>query len=212
MPDTLNEALEALKNPQAGWVTRRDAAELLGKVARKTVAVLESHRDDADVDVRKAVQEALDRIDRTQSAAQESPSEPDTPPTLDALARSCAKRGEREVTAEGKGYCITVALPEGRAQRVYLNETARADRPPLLCVQTRCGTPDERTKLWALRSNAKLSHCAFALRDDGGREELLLVNNIDLRLATPDGVKAAVKEMAFYGDWIEHKLSGLDEL
>ena len=41
---------------------------------------------------------------------------------------------------------------------------------------------------------------------------LVLVDAYPMHEATPGMVKSSVKETAFYGDWIESKMTGMDEL
>ena len=51
-----------------------------------------------------------------------------------------------------------------------------------------------------------------ALAEEDGEDRLVLINNFVTSQATPRGIRACVKEMAAYGDWIEKKLSGEDVL
>jgi len=43
-------------------------------------------------------------------------------------------------------------------------------------------------------------------------KHLAIVNNILKDEASPDVIKRGVKEMAYYGDWLEKKLSDMDAL
>ena len=74
-----------------------------------------------------------------------------------------------------------------------------------------CGKPRADAFEWALRANMKISLGALALTRDGGEERLVLTNCFLARTATPSLIKASVKELAHYGDWIESKLGGLDD-
>jgi hypothetical protein len=208
--EELEKYAKQLRNPDAGWVVRRDAAENLGKAAAFALDVLREHADEMDVDVRRVVDQALGQA----SAALEG-----VPPlpqvkeySLEELARACEKEGERVVAPHGEGYVVQVTLKSGRKQAVYLNHHKRKDGMELIRIFTECGKPREDALEWSLRANMKVSHGALALARDGEQERLVLTNCYLAHAATPAEVKASVKELAHYGDWIENKLSGLDEL
>ena len=63
MWEELDGAVEKLRDTKAGWVTRRDAVELLGKVTLKSLDALQAASDEMDVDVRRSVDDMLGRID-----------------------------------------------------------------------------------------------------------------------------------------------------
>ncbi len=206
MARELEEAEQNLSNARAGWVHRRDAALALGRWAAIALDALKRHINDPDPDVRRAVAETLAKIHLPAVPASDG-SYP-----LETLARACEKPGKREVQSDGSDFMVQVKLPEGRQQQVRLSPAANRDGHPLIHVSTRCGEASEKAKNWALRYNAKLVHCAFAVQAGDEREELVLMENIPFRHATPEAVKAAVKEIAFYGDWIEQRLHGGDSL
>ena len=63
--DGLTKAIADLNNTRAGWVTRRDSAEALGKFARHALSALNSNSKDDDQDVRAAVVEQLRLVGTT---------------------------------------------------------------------------------------------------------------------------------------------------
>jgi len=207
MYEELRRTIRALDSREAGWVTRRDAAEVLGKVARQALAALDAHRADPDVDVRRAVERALGEVSTP------PPSEiTDRTYSMRELAEGCAKEGVREVEAHGDGYRVRVRIDATRGQTVYVMPHQRRDGTSLVRVYSWCGTPTPEVLHWAMKSNAKLVHCAFAVETTDGAEQIVLVNSFVYGKATPAMLKASVKEVAFYADWLEKKLTGLDEL
>jgi hypothetical protein len=210
MNGSLESHLETLRNTKAGWVHRRDAVEALAAMGRAVLETLRAHADDPDPDVRAAVSKAMAQLigvpEKTREAAASQSS-------LAELAAACRRAGKRTVTQEGADFRIEVLLENERKQQVLLREVVRRDGARLIQISTQCGAPTEESIRWGLRSNLKLAHCAVALGKDGaGAAVLMLVRNLDARLATPEAVREAVKEMAHYGDWLEKKLTGLDEL
>lgn len=204
MAKELDAARQRLEDARAGWVHRRDAALELGRWATIALDALKRHINDEDTDVRRAVGEAVAKIHLPTVPAS------DGSYALETLVATCEKPGKRSVRAEGDGFVVQVALPEGREQSVRLAASTSRDGHPLIQVSTRCGEANDKAKNWALRYNAKLVHCAFAVQVVDEKEELMLMENIPCRHANPEAVKAAVKEIAFYGDWIEQKLRGGD--
>lgn len=196
-----------LADSKAGWVNRRDAAEVLGEVAVRSWTALQARRDDTDTDVRTAVQKKL-----TQGAAAGLAAEARRTYSLEELARACDKPGVRTVTAADDGYVVTVATKDGRKQQVYVNVVTRTDGPPLVRVWTACGGVRPDVLSWALKANAKLSHASIAIEGEGEGERFVLVDGYLADEVTPRQIKAAVKELARYGDWLEQRLTGADTL
>lgn len=209
MARELDKHAAVLRDTSAGWVYRRDAAEYLGKLIEKSAAALRANAKDNDVDVRNAVQRALGHASAALAGIKPVVDEEFS---LDDLARACARPGRREVAQDGQGYVITVSLKAGRTQTVYLQPITRKDGARLVQVLTYCGAFDQTAMAWALKMNTQLGRCALGLAARDGNDHFVLVNCIPAGEATPELVKAVVKEIAFYGDWIEHKLTGKDEL
>jgi len=207
--EQLESLVKQLEASKAGWVLRRDAAENLGKAACFALNALREHADEMDVDVRRSVDEALGQASAALAGIPPMPQVKQY--TLEELAKACEKDGERLVAPHGKGYVVQVTLKSGRKQAVYLNHHKRKDGTELIRIFTECGKPREDAYVWALRANMKISHGALALSKDSGEERLVLTNCYLAHVAMPAEVKASVKELAHYGDWIESKLTGLDD-
>lgn len=206
MADELDRAVTALGDRSATWVARRDAAEWLGKIASRALAGLASARHEEDPDVRAAVERALSESKRGLGGVSGERSQA----TIDGLVKAIEKPGKRDVTSIDGGFEIKVALHGDRSQRIRVVQGKSQDGGETVRVSTRCGPAADKALKWALKTNAGFTHCGMALIEDGGESYFELVQSILLETATVDEFKACVKEMAFYGDWAEEKLTGGD--
>jgi len=209
MFEEIDKAAENLAKKDAGWVFRRDAAEALGEAASRALDALKAHAEEPDMDVRSSVDKALGQASGALAGVR-----PQTQPgrySLEELARACEKPGTREVEPNGDGYAVDVQPKAGRHQTVYVMPFKRKDGVELIRVYTLCGPARPDALSWALRTNMKLAQCAFAMMKDNGEEQLVLMNCYLAGEASPTEIKVAVKEVAYYGDWIENKLTGLDD-
>jgi len=209
MNDAIEERLAQLENTEEGWVTRRDAAEALGQVAAKALEALRSHAEEKDVDVRAMAVKALGwskgSLEGVSPVAQERPF------SLEELAESVEKPGGREVTTKGDGYEITVTLSEGRTQKVLAELATSHGGRDTIRISTQCGPGEEKALRWALRTNNNLSHCSLSLAGKRDKERLIMTHSFLADSVTPKEFKTTVKEIAFYGDWAESKLTDGDE-
>jgi hypothetical protein len=210
MFEAIDSAAANLQNKDAGWVTRRDGADLLGKVAIRALAALHEASDEQDVDVRRAVEQALGQAAATLEGVKPRPVERSF--TLDELVRASEKTGERELTKINENeYRVEVTQRGGRKQSVHIRKFQRKDGVELIQVYTICGRADERSYGWALRANVKLVQGAVAIEKNGDDEQFVLTTSFIADHVTRWEMKAAIKETAYYGDWMESKLSGQDE-
>lgn len=205
MYEQLDKTIEELADDKSGWVTRRDAAEALGKFARRAIDALEQYREEKDVDVRSAVEAALHEV-----ALPSAPAKSAYP--LAELVEGCHRPPHREVASDGEGFRIHLKIDAERAQTVYVESTTRRDDAEIIRVYTVVGEVSDEVVRWGLKNNAKLLHCALAQEKHEGEARLILVANFARATATPQGLKDAVKEMALYGDWIESRTTGEDVL
>lgn len=209
MYEELDQAAAKLADTKAGWVTRRDAAEQLGNAAIRALTALRRHADEMDADVRRAVDHALAQVSAVLDGVE--PPGSHLPYTLEELARYCEKPPARVVERDGDAFTIKVMLKSGRGQHVHLRKFKRTDGVELIQIYTVCGKADEKKFAWALRANMKLIQGAIALASQGDDERFVLSICLLADSVSHFAVKAAVKECAYYGDWIEQKLSGQDE-
>ena len=115
------------------------------------------------------------------------------------------------VEQDGDAFIVKVIMKDGRHQSVHVRQFKRADGIALIQVYTVCGKADEKSYGWALRANMKLIQGAIAIASQGDDERFVLSTCFLANEVTRQEIKAAVKETAFYGDWIEQKVSGQDE-
>ncbi len=202
----IHDAVKQLQDKESGWVTRRDAAEKLGESARAALGALRDHENDPDLDVQAKVRDELKSLRR--------PSEPASAAktySIEELVKPCEKPGQFAVQRQGAGFVVTATLKNGRTQETFVSPFERQDGEKLVRVYTRCGKISDDALRWALRTNLKIAHGALAIAKDGDTEEFVITNCFLADQVTPEEIKASIKEIAQYGDWIESKLSKLDE-
>ncbi len=207
MMTQLEQLVRNLENRDAGWVVRRDAAELLGRLAQGAIIALESQKNDADMDVQLQVERSMEAIYALALPGPVKRAEH----TLRDLAMSCEKGAARVVEPNENGFAVTVRLDSDRSQRVYIMPHETRDGRRLVRVYTFCGEPSPDMYAWVLRANSKIAHGAFSLFPTKTGERMVLLNNIPRSEATPAMVKVAVKEIAYYGDKLERQLGKDDE-
>ncbi|HOE67166.1 MAG TPA: hypothetical protein PLO62_11635 [Candidatus Hydrogenedentes bacterium] len=212
MADSIEQAAAALRDRKEPWVKRRDAADFLSNVATRAIAALKANAAEKDVDVHDAVTKALGQASAALAGiAPVHAKEPQGAPDPQSLALACAKEGTRTVTPIDGGFRIDVALPNGRKQAVNVYFQTRKDGVETVRVESRCAPVDEKAFAWALRANKDLFYCAVCIdEDDAEKPRLALRGNFVRGELTPATLKAAVKETAFYADWIEAKLTRSD--
>lgn len=205
--EAIEKAIQVLRNPDSGWATRKETAHALAESARKVIHALRDHKDDRDQDVRAAVRECLRKIPQVKAAPGAAPRKDYA---LEELAQHCAKPGSRTVHEYDEGYRVEVRIDEARMQDVFVRPITKDDGTQMIRVFTVCGKPDASTAAWALRTNTDMIGCAFAVENHERFEHLILVQNFHRAKASPEEVLAAVKQVAFYGDWLEKRLGTVD--
>ncbi|NLV46364.1 MAG: hypothetical protein GXY07_17915 [Candidatus Hydrogenedentes bacterium] len=208
MAKSIQELIQELNDKTAGWATRRDAVETLGKYAHRLVTELLNHQQEEDMDVQMEVERSLQPL----HVLLETPGKTQKQYTLRELALACERHGHRTVDTYKTGFVVTVKLEEGRSHRVYIMPNKSTESKKIIRLFTLCGEASPEMLSWALKANAKLTHAAFSILTFDDEEQLAIINNILKEDATPALIKRGVKEMAFYGDWLEEKLSDRDIL
>jgi len=209
MYEDIAQSAKVLGDTDAGWVDRRDSAQKLGDIAAKALDALREFGDELDVDVHRAVDDAL--ANASAALAGIDPVRQSKHYTVEELARSCERDDNRVVAPHEDGFVVQVDLKSGRHQAVYIMPHTLRDGAELIRVFTKCGAPTDQSLEWALRANRKLSQGALAIEKNDGKKEFVLINCFLATELTPVEIKDAVKRIAFYGDWVETKLSDLDE-
>lgn len=205
MSNDIRRAIKSLNDPDTGWVNRRDAVELLAAAVRDSLGALHAHKNDSDTDVQKSVAQALNAI------GIDAPALSSDATSLKKLAEALASKGHREVSETDSGFEVVVNTKNGRSQTVSIEATTSNTKQDVIRVTTICGPASESSYEWALTNNNKMSHCSLALDERDGETWLVLVNNHLAEAITFEELKLTVKEVAFYGDWVEDKLTGEDK-
>lgn len=205
----LDAVARVLGDVGAGWVNRRDAAETLGKLSGRAIEALKANAGDGDRDVNDEVKRALGGVTAALQGIEPVPRS--RAYTLEELVNGLEKRGSRAVSTHGDGYQIRVELREDRSQVLYIEPYDRADGVKCVRVFTHCGPASDGSIRWALRNNMSMVQCAVATIEKEDELHLIIVNSFLDGHITPGEMKACVKEIAYYGDWMEQKLTGLDE-
>jgi hypothetical protein len=212
MAKEIEQALKDLRNASVAWTARRDAAALLGRVVQEAFSALKSQRDDPQIDVRMAVDQALRRAGTPPVANTDGDKLPKIMReySLEELAQSCVKQGKCTLSKQGNDFALEVRTSDSRRQIVQLSVLTEPGASTLLRIHTRCGEAAPKTFQWALRNNARMKGCAFALETIDEKEHLTVVINLPLKNILPELVQSAGANVAQYGDWVEQKLSKMD--
>ena len=114
-------------------------------------------------------------------------------------------------TKKDDRYLVTVRLPDGRSQRVYVVFSAKdTEGEPIVWLYTPCGesTPDKYE--WALKKNLRLPHGAIGIAKIEG-VNCFVMSNTHLR-ATVDAedIAKSILALATHGDAVEKMLTGED--
>ena len=207
--ETVQEWAERLADANASWTQRRDAAEALGQLALAALKALHEHSSEEDGEVRNAVLRALEEVevwahgDSTESESAEY--------TLDELMQAVDEPGVYSATRKDNRYVVNCALPNNRRQVVHVEPHTRKDGTELIRVYTVCGPARTDAYRWALRANRNLPLGALAVAKYEGTEHFILLNCYLTSTVTPADVRSSVRELSRYGDWIEQKITGMDD-
>ena len=130
----------------------------------------------------------------------------------DVLVELATRDLDAEVTQRKGRHVVTVSLPEGRKQTVYVVFTAKDTQgDPIVWLYTPCceATPEKHE--WALKQNLRLRHGAIGIARIGNAD-CFVMSNTHLR-ATVDAEDLAksLLALASRGDVVEKLLSGGDE-
>jgi len=211
MLEQIKKAVEVLNNSSSGWASRREAADVLGEAARLALVALYKNRTDKDVDVRNAIEKRCKQLEEllgsvvSSSASQERY-------TLQDLVGFCQKPGVAEVQQVEGGYCVDLQLDSGRHQTVLV-ESIQGEKRSFIRVVSYCmHAAGDIPALWMLKANGRFAQAAIGILEREDREWIAVMNTFLEGEVTPREMKAAVKEVAFYADWLEQKLSQKDHV
>lgn len=111
---------------------------------------------------------------------------------------------------ENGRHRLTVTLPDGRRQKVFIEESAHGAAERLLLIYSVCCPAEPGFFPEALRLNAEVSHGAIAVRDINGQPHFVMINTYPRGSVDADEIRCSVLEVAVRADAIEHRLTGAD--
>lgn len=206
MSKSVDRFVKGLADTDSGWVGRRDAAEGLGRVAQDAIRGLKTYEKDSDQDVKAAVLGSL--RDCTQVlAGVDANTTLASAPALEKCVAALEKPGSRDLTKSGDVFSLQVSTTKGRSQTVLIEAKKSNTKRDVICVSTVCAKAEPESYEWALKNNPKMSHCALGVEDREGEATLVLMNNLLADSLSFAELKLTVKEVAYYGDWVEEKFS-----
>lgn len=138
-----------------------------------------------------------------------APTDADAKSALKQLAETSGWKLEEN----GNDWKLTVQTGSLRKQIVHADFDAKDDAGnPLIAFWTSCGGMDPRNALMLLRYNAQLIHGAFAVRNDGESESLVIRANLLADTADLLELSQTVTAIAWQADQFEQQLLGTDTL
>ena len=107
-------------------------------------------------------------------------------------------------------FRILVKLPNNRLQEVYVEVGQGRHRERLLSVFSVCCPADPRHYEFALKLNAELTYAGLSVRDVNGEPMFVMSRTYPRSHADAAQVRAALREIAKRGDWVEQQLTQAD--
>ena len=107
-------------------------------------------------------------------------------------------------------YRLTVRLPDGRKQNVFVESSDHRSDQQLLLIYSTCCPAQSTFYEQALRLNAALSHGALTIRDIDGIPHFVMINTYPRGTADPEEVRKSVLEISAFSDRVEKMLTGVD--
>lgn len=107
-------------------------------------------------------------------------------------------------------YCLSVRLPQGRQQKVFMESSGHRSDEQLLLIYSLCCPAVPEFYESALRLNAEFSHGGISIRQIEGVPWFVMIDTYPRGTVDPEEVRKSVREIAEHADWIEQKLTGQD--
>jgi membrane protease subunit (stomatin/prohibitin family) len=128
------------------------------------------------------------------------------------LVRSVATAANYAIQESGDVWNITVPVGTLRKQVVQVRfDKKDEDGDALIAFTSVCGPATEKNAMKLLRYNTRLVHGAFAARDEGSGETIVIQANQLAETADPLEVTRVLTSIAWQADRVEEKLLGSDE-
>jgi serine/threonine-protein kinase len=106
-------------------------------------------------------------------------------------------------------YRLTVPLPDGRQQTVYLEEQGSGS-DCAVTIYSNCSPVRQEFLEPALRLNATVCHGALAIRDLEDGPHFVMTNAYPRSTVDPEEIRRSVLEIAAHSDAVERRLTGID--
>lgn len=113
-------------------------------------------------------------------------------------------------TRQGKRFVVSVVLPKGRKQTVYVETTGADATTRLLTLFSTCAPAQPSYFEQALRLNAEVSHGGIAIRDLDGQSHFVMVNTYPRATVDAEDIRKSAFEIALQADAIEERLTQQD--
>jgi len=129
-----------------------------------------------------------------------------------SMVRSVAGAAGYQISESGNSMQITVAIGSLRKQAVTI-EFGKTDKSGHSMVNywSICGPANEKNAMSLLRYNTQMLHGAFAVRNVGGTEVVVIQANQLAETLDPLEVSRVLSAVAWQADQVEQKLVGGDE-
>lgn len=128
----------------------------------------------------------------------------------EGLVRESLRGLPCQVQGQDGRYRVTVEVPGGRRQDVYLQIGAGWTGQKLVTVYSICAPADAAHYEFALKLNAELSYGGLSIREIDGRPMFVMSRTYPHGRVTPTEIRAVLRELAHRSDWVELQLTGAD--
>jgi hypothetical protein len=137
-----------------------------------------------------------------------------SPVTVDpkAMVRSVIQAAGYALSESGDAWQVTVPVGTLRKQAVHI-DFGQADQSgsPMIAYWSICGPYLEKNAAALLRYNTSTLHGAFAVKNIGGSDMVVLQTNQLTEILTPLEVSRVLSAIAWQADQVEQQLTGKDE-
>ncbi len=112
---------------------------------------------------------------------------------------------------DGERLVVTVPLPEGRQQRVYIEDrTAGPWAEHLVKIYSLCCPVEDSYLRPALELNANISHGSLAIEEVDGQDFFVMVNRYPRSTCDAEEIRQSVLDISKWADQVEQALTGED--
>ena len=128
----------------------------------------------------------------------------------DLLIREALEGLDCFIQGANEHYRLVFRLPSDRIQEVYIEVLTGRHLERLLTIFSVCAPADPQNHEFALRLNAELTHGALSVREMDGRPMYVMTRTFNRDHVNAADIRAALKEIARRGDWVEQRLTDVD--